>query len=103
MMRQPFLGRDTLHGREVTDGQLSPSFVIVCPVCGFDYNRLTIPAQRWEVRGPDIALPIEGECGHSWLLCLTFHKGQSFLYAAIPAERLRLPDWVLRLHEVDDE
>lgn len=81
----------------VAERQISSTQIIVCPVCGFDYNHLrppqslsgwessenvsAPPAYCWSGRGDGLVVPIEGECGHRWAICLGFHKGQSFMFA----------------------
>ncbi len=124
-----FIKSDTFHSRAVAEGQLSPSHMIVCPFCGFDYNHLQRPARllgwesadngvraayHWTGRGDGVALPVYGECGHSWVLCLAFHKGQLFMFAVGQTEgnadddrdligHPTRPDWLLRLDLADSE
>ena len=119
-MKRAFLGRDTLHRGDVTEGQLSPSFVIVCPICGFDYNWLVKPDRqsgwepiqqgeeityRWSGRAGFFRLPIEGECGHRWAICLHFHKGQLFMVAVDDSDRgwEGVPGWALQALETDSD
>jgi hypothetical protein len=123
--RRPFTGPDTLHQGDVVEDQVSLSQILVCPICGFDYNHLRTPGRligwesadrgvrsqhHWFGRGDGFVLPIEGECGHRWAICLAFHKGQSFIFAiALPdggssddageAIAPGLPEWVLRLQQ----
>jgi len=125
--RRPFTGPDTFHRRDVVEDQVSASQILICPICGFDYNHLHTPRRligwesadrgtrsqhRWSGRGDGFVLPIVGECGHRWAICLAFHKGQSFIFAtALPngggsddvGEEAApgLPEWVLRLQQED--
>ena len=39
--------------------------------------------EAWEGRGDALAIAMNGECGHSWALCLGFHKGQTFLFNSL--------------------
>ena len=39
--------------------------------------------KAWEGRGHCIVIPIEGECGHVWNICIGFHKGQNFMFVDI--------------------
>lgn len=63
---------------------------IICPVCGFDYGHVgeiqilqSDHYKAWEGRGHCIVIPIEGECGHVWNICIGFHKGQNFMFVDI--------------------
>jgi hypothetical protein len=64
------------------------SFLIKCPICGFDYNHILkskhIPGKddykAWEGRGDAVKVFIQGECGHYWNLCIGFHKGNLYLF-----------------------
>jgi hypothetical protein len=123
--RRPFTGPDTLHQRDVVEDQVSLSQILICPICGFDYNHLRTPGRligwesadrgvrsqhQWVGRGDGFVLPIEGECGHRWAICLAFHKGQRFIFAiALPGDESSedageaaapgLPEWVLCLQQ----
>ena len=121
MDKRFFTRPDLFHHSDVAEGQVSPSERIVCPICGFDYNHLQTPARlvgwestdngarsnyQWSGRGDGIALPIEGECGHRWVICVAFHKGQLFMFAVASGDRAPtggsgLPAWVQRLHLAD--
>jgi hypothetical protein len=127
--RRHFTQPDPSWADDVAYRQVSPTQILVCPVCGDDYNHLSPPepllgwesshnGERarygWVGRGDGCALPIEGECGHSWVICLAFHKGQSFMFAVTAQEGTPnrfseetpypgLPDWIQRLHLADRE
>jgi len=53
---------------------------LLCPLCGFAHNhmhRISLRAgeeHRDEIT--DLAIEIEGECGHAWTLRLTQYKGR---------------------------
>ena len=66
--------------------------LLVCPVCGFDYQHEGNPRRikgndkyedDWWGRGDLIVIPFYGECGTSWELCLGFHKGQIHCFTRI--------------------
>ncbi len=65
--------------------------LIHCPVCGFNYQHADGVTEvdggdmyeaGWGGRGDLIRIPFWGECGHTWDLCLGFHKGDTFLFVA---------------------
>jgi len=62
----------------------SDASTLICPECGDICNHLGQPktiigndkyAAGWGGRGDLIVIPIEGECGSNWQICLGFHKG----------------------------
>ncbi len=61
-----------------------------CPVCQDAYQRTGSPftihgmddyKAGWGGRGDLLIIPVEGECGHAWELCLGFHKGMTVAFA----------------------
>lgn len=73
------------------DNGLSQISNLVCPVCGYDYVSVGgEPVAHgasfegydagWGGRGPRLAIPMVGECGHRWLINIGFHKGQSAIF-----------------------
>jgi hypothetical protein len=63
---------------------------IQCPVCGFEYNRITNIEKikgndnykaGWGGRGDLTVIKIRGECGHDWEICFGFHKGQILAFS----------------------
>jgi len=89
--------------------KISKNSVLLCPICGFDYNHhrrievfertredaptyaLILPAEGVSVvsenpspRRNALKIYFEGECGHEWYLVITQHKGQTFIYAEYP-------------------
>lgn len=63
-----------------------------CPVCGQNYQHAGTPGTYlsddnyradWSGRGDLIVIPIHGECGHSWEMCLGFHKGNTTIFARV--------------------
>ena len=85
-------------GYPVSDRQSGPVLLLKCPVCGFDCNHIgeTTPVAgyeepsrpdgvvSWAGRGHGHAVEINGECGHRWLVCFGFHKGNSYLFVTVP-------------------
>jgi hypothetical protein len=85
-------------GVPVIADQSGPTLLLKCPVCGFDYNHIgevrpvsgyeEFPppegALNWAGRGRGHALEMNGECGHRWLVCFGFHKGNSYLFVTVP-------------------
>jgi hypothetical protein len=68
----------------------APYQLIQCPICGEDYHHPGTPLEEdsqdaykagWSGRGSLTAIPMEGECGHTWDLCVGFHKGNCYLFA----------------------
>jgi hypothetical protein len=70
---------------------LGALFLLKCPACGFNYNHILKAEEidgedsyrAWMGRGDMIMVKFSGECGHEWSLRIGFHKGESFIYAAI--------------------
>ena len=69
--------------------------VIRCPQCGSEYQHFRHPILAdgqdnykagWSGRGDLLIIPIEGECGHMWEICLGFHKGQLGIFARLRGE-----------------
>lgn len=67
---------------------------LLCPVCRGTYNRIEAPemqngrddyAANWDGRGDLIIVPLSGECGSKWELCLGFHKGETAIFARVIA------------------
>jgi hypothetical protein len=63
---------------------------VLCPVCGHKNNHLGSKPQTidgkdnyeagWGGRGDLAVIPIDGECGHVWEMCLGFHKGDVVVF-----------------------
>jgi hypothetical protein len=65
-------------------------FAVVCPYCSYGYVHMghahTMTGDEYEsahvhdigVRGDVTIIPFSGECGHSWVVVLGFHKGNIF-------------------------
>ena len=98
----PVLRPDGSWCGPVCDGQNSPTLLVHCPVCGFDYNHVggTVPVYGyepcrkgprpndgidWSGRGDGVAVRMWCENGHDWLFCLGFHKGNTSFFTAAPA------------------
>lgn len=65
---------------------------LLCPVCGFNYNHIEPPyltdgnddyAAGWGGRGDLAVVPMWGECGSKWEVCIGFHKGQSPIFVRV--------------------
>lgn len=65
---------------------------LLCPVCEGTYNHIEKPsyqdgrddyAAHWDGRGDLIIIPLWGECGSKWELCVGFHKGESSVFARV--------------------
>jgi hypothetical protein len=60
----------------------------VCPVCGFEYTQVVDVAlsdrgdyrNGWDGRGKLLTVHFVGECGHSWDVCMGFHKGFTSIF-----------------------
>ena len=59
---------------------------VKCPECGFEYQHFEDPYIKnsndnyeagWGGRGDLLVVPMWGECGSKWEICLGFHKGQT--------------------------
>ena len=65
-----------------------------CPTCQFEYQRWGQPRvvqgndhyeAGWGGQGDLLVVPIKGECGHNWELCIGFHKGISGIFVRVAA------------------
>jgi hypothetical protein len=65
---------------------------LLCPVCGGSYNHLAPPYlkdggdsgdAKWGGRGDLTVVPMEGECGSRWQVCVGFHKGESVIFTRV--------------------
>lgn len=65
---------------------------LLCPVCGDSYNHVEPPYLKdagdnydanWGGRGDLAIIPIWGECGSRWEVCVGFHKGESSIFVRI--------------------
>jgi len=63
--------------------------VLHCPVCQHAYQHTEPPfvldsrdtaGTVWSGRGNVLVIPVWGECGSSWQLCLGFHKGSTVIF-----------------------
>lgn len=61
--------------------------LIVCPKCGFDYSHIgdikihnSDNYNAWAGRGECIIIPVSGECGHEWEICIGYHKGKNHIF-----------------------
>lgn len=69
-------------------------FVLVCPVCGFDYNHAQAPfvisgeylncRDDGDVGG--LVVPFSGECGHRWGIGFANHKGRQIVAVISPSD-----------------
>jgi len=65
-------------------------YKLKCPECGYSYVKPHEPREilsgdrwggaGWKGRGWLAVVPIEGECGHSFEICLGFHKGETVIF-----------------------
>jgi hypothetical protein len=71
----------------------APITNIQCPLCKDLYQHLHKPQMidgndnyeaGWPGRGDLVVVPIDGECGHNWELCIGFHKGFAGIFARLP-------------------
>jgi hypothetical protein len=76
---------DSTHGRH-----------LLCPVCGFEYQHWAEPFIKpgndnyeasWGGRGDLLVIPMRGECGHEWDICIGTHKGYSELFVRYDTDR----------------
>lgn len=59
-----------------------------CPICESNYQHMSEPAYvasdsydaGWIGRGSLITIPMWGECGSKWEICLGFHKGNTAIF-----------------------
>ena len=73
-----------------------------CPICADTYQHVTsswqhIPGRDnyeagWGGRGDLVMLPLWGECGHRWELCLGTHKGETFVFIRVPCQDQAEPE-----------
>lgn len=66
---------------------------IVCPICRGEYHHIeqtrTEPGNDaydadWPGRGDLFVMTLRGECGHTWEICIGFHKGNLGIFARGP-------------------
>lgn len=81
----PLLAKDQIT---VDSGQRH----LCCPVCKSNYNHLKPPyikdggdsyEAKWNGRGDLVVVPMRGECGSKWEVCIGFHKGNSSIFARL--------------------
>ena len=60
---------------------------ILCPICLFNFTHISSARidesddyTAWSGRGSVAVIKMWGECGHSWELCVGFHKGNCKLF-----------------------
>lgn len=65
---------------------------LLCPICRNNYQHMERPESQnsrdsyganWEGRGDLIIVPMSGECGSKWELCLGFHKGDTVIFSRV--------------------
>ena len=65
---------------------------MLCPVCGGNYNHFKPPylkdggdnyEAKWGGRGDLAVIPMWGECGSQWEVCIGFHKGQNPIFVRV--------------------
>lgn len=89
----PMLNITAALSRETywTDG--TPT-ALRCPTCQFGYQRWGAPQvikgndhyeAGWVGQGDLLIVPMKGECGHNWELCIGFHKGISGIFVRVSA------------------
>lgn len=87
-----FAIRDVLQTEEESGWSGSPFVDLKCPVCQTNYQHVGRPttisgedyAVPWGGRGDLVVVPLQGECGHKWEICLGFHKGNTAIFARAP-------------------
>lgn len=65
--------------------------LLVCPVCAGIYNHHEAPVKSesqddykaWTGRGDLLVIPLWGECGSQWEICLGFHKGETSAFVRV--------------------
>jgi hypothetical protein len=70
-----------------------PGHLLHCPQCRSDYVSWSGPptvdacddSSAWEGRGSLLTIPMQGECGHDFLVSFGFHKGRTWLFVASEA------------------
>jgi len=86
-------GECALSHALLEEGQrCSNNWELRCPVCGFWPGHMREVEKidgkdswqaGWSGRGDLVVIRIDGECGHSWELCLGEHKGAIQIFARI--------------------
>lgn len=77
-----------------TENEWSDNYTseLKCPVCGYDYQDFSTPKivsdeeawkANWKGRGSLLIIPMEGECGSQWQICIGFHKGKSKIFTQL--------------------
>lgn len=74
-------------------GGWEPALHVLCPRCRHEYSHATAPIvidgkddqKAWSGRGDLTVIHFDGECGHSWELCIGFHKGNNYAFARMAA------------------
>lgn len=68
---------------------------VTCPMCGHEYNRpvnvsriagndnYEARSEGWNGRGDLVVVTMECEAGHTWDLCMGFHKGITTMFARV--------------------
>ena len=65
---------------------------LLCPCCGSEFNHTRPPyikdgsdnyEAKWHGRGDLNIMPMWGECGSEWELCVGFHKGNSPIFVRV--------------------
>jgi hypothetical protein len=75
---QPHVLDSYLRPLEAADpDRIGPAFRLHCPVCGKDGQT----TGAFEDDGATISIPMEGDCGHRWLLSISTQKGQTDVFA----------------------
>jgi hypothetical protein len=59
-----------------------PLFLLVCPLCGNAAQTTGAPSDD----GTTVGVPLEGDCGHRWVLNVRTRQGRTLLFAT-PLER----------------
>lgn len=66
---------------------------ILCPTCAGNYSHIASTRldkcddySAWSGRGRVAVIQMIGECGHSWELCVGFHKGRSTLFIRLAGD-----------------
>ncbi len=79
---------------DMGDDELYHKYLVVCPICGCDYNHISEPIyelgeDNYKTSAPDfrgnlIRVQFECEDGHKWEICFGFHKGNVFSFFRDP-------------------
>ncbi len=99
-----WLRNDETWGGDVAKQQLRRTLQVFCPVCGGNNNHVREPEplsghDDWHGSGGGVRVPMWCECGHNWSVCLGFHKGESFMFAASDEPVMMTADQVETLNE----